>query len=157
MIRLGGKGGSGEDRVSALTPSAVRKVVVSCHYFGFFGEARWAGFWSLLVSADDRDSVGVEDHARGGFVGAGQVVEVFAVGVAARVGHLLVLLHAHHQALVTDRLHVILVAVGRLVQGTLRHTHTHRGCYSKTAGCAAHEIFHLFLPNWTINCFHMLS
>lgn len=72
-----------------------------------------------MGSADDRDSVGVEDHARGGLVGAGQIVEVLAVGVAARVGHPLVLLHAHHQALVADRLHVILVAVRGLVQGAL--------------------------------------
>lgn len=64
-----------------------------------------------LCSADDWDSVGVEDHAGGGFVGAGQVVEVLTVGVTACVGHLLVLLHADHQALVADRLHVVLVAV----------------------------------------------
>lgn len=81
-------------------------------------------FQQLAVSfcvclADDWDSVGVEDHAGGGFVGAGQVVQVFTVGVAARVGHLLVLLHAYHQALVADRLHVILVAVRRLVEGAL--------------------------------------
>ena len=72
------------------------------------------------VSADDRDSVSVEDHAGGGFVGAGQVVQVLAVGVATRLGHLLVLVHAHHQALVTHRLHVVLIAVRRLVQGALR-------------------------------------
>lgn len=70
-------------------------------------------------SADDRDAVGVEDHAGGGLVGARQVVEVFAVGVAAGVGHLLVLLHADHQALVTDGLDVVLVAVGGLVEGAL--------------------------------------
>lgn len=64
-----------------------------------------------VCSADDRDSVGVEDHAGGGFVGTRQVVEIFAVGIAARVGHLFVLLHADHQALVTDRLHVVLVTV----------------------------------------------
>lgn len=64
-----------------------------------------------VCSADDWDSVGVEDHAGGGFVGTGQVVEVFAVGVAACVRHLLVLLHADHQALVTDRLYVVLVTV----------------------------------------------
>lgn len=65
----------------------------------------------MFCSADDWDSVGVEDHAGGGFVRPRQVVEVFAVGVAACVGHLLVLLHADHQALVTDRLHVVLVTV----------------------------------------------
>lgn len=81
----------------------------------------WASF--CVRSADDWDSVGVEDHAGGGFVGAGQVVEVLAVGVAARVGHLLVLLHAYHQALVADRLHVVLVAVRRLVQGALWQRH----------------------------------
>ncbi|TNN33534.1 hypothetical protein EYF80_056303 [Liparis tanakae] len=73
-----------------------------------------------VMSEDDGDAVGVEDHAGGGFVGAGQVVEVLAVGVAPRVGHLLVLLHADHQALVADRLHVVLIAVGRLVEGALR-------------------------------------
>lgn len=72
-----------------------------------------------VCSADDWDSIRVEDHAGGGFVGAGQVVEVFAVGVAACVGHLLILLHAYHQALVTDRLHVILVTVRWLVEGAL--------------------------------------
>lgn len=80
-------------------------------------------FLSLSVwfgSADDGNAVRVEDHASGGLVGAGQVVEVLAVGVAPRVGHLLVLVHAHHQALVAHRLHVVLVAVGRLVQGALR-------------------------------------
>lgn len=61
--------------------------------------------------ADDWDSVRVEDHAGGGFVGASQVVEVFAVGVAPCVGHLLILLHADHQTLVTDCLHVVLVTV----------------------------------------------
>lgn len=66
-------------------------------------------FFSL---ADDRHSISVEDHAGGGFISAGQVVEVLAVGVAARVCHLLILLDAHHQALVADRLHVVLVAVG---------------------------------------------
>ena len=70
-------------------------------------------------SADDRHSVGVEDHAGGGLVGAGQVVEVLAVGIATGVGHLLVLLHADHQALVTDGLDVVLVAVGGLVEGSL--------------------------------------
>lgn len=69
--------------------------------------------------ADNRDSIGVEDHAGGGFVGACQVVEVLAVSIAAGVGHLLILLHAYHQALVTDRLHVVLVTVGRLVEGAL--------------------------------------
>lgn len=75
------------------------------------------GFWVCL--ADDWDSVGVEDHAGGGFVGAGQVVEVLAVGVSACVGHLLILLHAYDQALMADRLHVILIAVRRLVEGAL--------------------------------------
>lgn len=73
----------------------------------------------LFYLADDWNSICVEDHTRGGFVGPRQVVEVLAVGVAASVGHLLVLLHAHHQALVTDRLHVVLVAVRRLVEGAL--------------------------------------
>ncbi len=83
-------------------------------------------FWfqQLVVSfcvhlADDWDTICVEDHAGGRFIGPSQVVEVFTVGVAACVGHLLVLLHAHHQALVADRLHIILVAVRRLVEGTL--------------------------------------
>lgn len=70
-------------------------------------------------SADDGDSISVEDHASGGFVGAGQVVEVLAVCVAPREGHLLVLLHTHHQALMTDSLHVVLIAVRGLVQGAL--------------------------------------
>lgn len=64
-----------------------------------------------LGSTDDRDAVGVEDHTSGGFIGASQVVEVLAVGVAPCVGHLLVLLHAYHQALVTDGLYVVLVTV----------------------------------------------
>ena len=64
-----------------------------------------------MCSADDGDSVRVEDHAGGRFVCAGQIVEVLAVGVAPRVGHLLVLLDADHQALVANRLHVVLVAV----------------------------------------------
>lgn len=63
------------------------------------------------ASADDGDSVCVEDHACGRFVGAGQVVEVLAVGVTASMSHLLVLLHADHQALMADRLHVVLIAV----------------------------------------------
>lgn len=62
--------------------------------------------------ADNRDSIGVEDHAGGEFVGACQVVEVLAVSIAAGVGHLLILLNAYHQALVTDRLHIVLVTVG---------------------------------------------
>lgn len=85
----------------------------------------------FFVLAYDWDSVCVEDHASGGFIGAGQVVEVFTIGVAACVGHLLILIHTYHQALVADRLHVILVAVRRLVQGTLRQRH--RRFYSKTA------------------------
>lgn len=72
-----------------------------------------------VCSADDRDAVGVEDHAGGGLVGAGQVVKILAVCIAAGVGHLLVLLHADHQALVTDGLDVVLVAVGGLVEGAL--------------------------------------
>lgn len=72
-----------------------------------------------VCSAEDWDSVCVEDHARGGFIGAGQVIEVFAVSIAARVGHLLILLHAYHQALVADCLYVVLVAVRRLVEGAL--------------------------------------
>lgn len=72
-----------------------------------------------VCSADDRDAVGVEDHAGGGLVGAGQVVKIFAVCIAAGVGHLLVLLHADHQALVADGLDVVLVAVGGLVEGAL--------------------------------------
>lgn len=77
-------------------------------------------FFLSFCSADDRNAVRVENHAGRGFVGAGQVVEVLAVGVAAGVAHLLVLLHARHQTFVTDGLHVVLVAVGRLVQGALR-------------------------------------
>lgn len=73
----------------------------------------------FLVLTDNWNSVCVEDHSGRRLVGAGQVVEVFAVGVAASVGHLLILLHAHHQTLVTDGLHVVLVAVGGLVQRAL--------------------------------------
>lgn len=76
--------------------------------------------FSYVSLANDWNSVSVEDHAGGGFVGASQVVEIFAVGVSARVGHLLVFLHAHHEALVADCLHVVLIAVRRLIQGALR-------------------------------------
>lgn len=79
---------------------------------------------SVARLADDRDSVRVEDHAGRGLVSAGQVVEVLAVGIAAGVDHLLVLLHAHHQTLVADGLHVVLVAVRRLVEGTLKNQKT---------------------------------
>lgn len=79
---------------------------------------------SVARLADDRDSVRVEDHAGRGLVGAGQVVEVLAVGVAAGVDHLLVLLHAHHETLVADGLHVVLVVVRRLVEGALKTPRT---------------------------------
>lgn len=77
------------------------------------------GFSSSSL-ADDRDSVRVEDHAGRGLVGAGEIVEVLVVSVAPGVDHLLIILHARHQTLVTDRLHVVLIAVRRLVEGTLK-------------------------------------
>lgn len=71
-------------------------------------------------SAEHGHAVGGENHARGGLVGAREVVQALAVLVLLGLEHLLVLLQAHHQALVRHRLHIILVHVGGLVQGTLR-------------------------------------
>lgn len=70
-------------------------------------------------SADDGHAVGVEDHAGGGLVGAGQVIEVLAVLVLLGLDHLLVLLQADNQTLVGDGLHVVLINVRRLVEGSL--------------------------------------
>ena len=71
-------------------------------------------------SAEHRHAVGGEDHAGGGLVGAREVVQALAVLVLLGLEHLLVLLQAHHQALVRHGLHVVLVHVRGLVQGALR-------------------------------------
>lgn len=51
-------------------------------------------------SADDRDPVGVEDHARSGLVGPCKVVEVLTVLVFLRLQHLLILVQPNNKTLV---------------------------------------------------------
>lgn len=60
-------------------------------------------------SAEYRHAVRGEDHACGGLVGAREVVQALAVLVFLGFQHLLVLLQAHHQALVGHCLDVVLV------------------------------------------------
>ena len=72
-----------------------------------------------MCSAEHGHTVRVEDHAGRGFVGPGEVVQVLPVGIATGVCHLFVLFHADHQTLVADRLDIVLIAVGRLVQRPL--------------------------------------
>lgn len=51
-------------------------------------------------SADDRDPVGVEDHARGGLIGPCKVVEVLTVLVFLCLQHLLILIQTNNKTLV---------------------------------------------------------
>lgn len=72
-------------------------------------------------STQDGRPVGCHQPARGGVIGARQVVEVPPVLVLALPApcHLLVLLPPHDLALVGDGLHVVLVLVAGLVQRVL--------------------------------------
>lgn len=59
-----------------------------------------SGPWGPVGSAEHGHTIRGEDHARGGLVGAREVVQALAVLVLLGLQHLLILLQAHHQALV---------------------------------------------------------
>lgn len=92
---------------------------------------RGGSLWAPLGrrhSAEHRHAVRGEDHACGGLIGAREVVQALAVLVFLGLQHLLILLQAHHQALVGHCLNVVLIHMGGLVQGTLwRHSVGVRG------------------------------
>lgn len=75
-----------------------------------------------MSSADDRNTIRVENHSSGGFVSAGQVVKIFAVLVLLSFDHLFILLKADHQTFMRNGLNVIFVDVRGLVQSPLERS-----------------------------------
>lgn len=101
--------------------------MVPRHGSGGEGGSLWAPL-GRRHSAEHRHAVRGEDHACGGLIGAREVVQALAVLVFLGLQHLLILLQAHHQALVGHCLNVVLIHMGGLVQGTLwRHSVGVRG------------------------------
>lgn len=79
-----------------------------------------------LELAEDGHPISSEQLATGGVVGAGQVVQVLKAAARLFVtAQTLVLLAAHHLALMRDCLHIVLIFMARLIQGMLGRRKTY--------------------------------